>query len=280
MASLHRPMKMHGGVHAELDRYVNDDDWLMEQKLDGTRAMVNVSISPDGTPHYSWVSGGGNVLSHSAATQWFAHFETELAPAEEEYWLDGEIMINSGEFWVYDIVGYGDRDLTTVSFADRRKVLEALFKSFGLGGQRVNVLPQSKTAEEKRFLYQESDRLGGEGVVLKYVNGIYVDGGRTQQQLKLKFRKTVDCIVTDRNVKGGCNARLSVFQEGKLRPIGGCSMIGKPDAQPGDVVEVGYLYATEALVVYQASLHCLRPDKPAEECTIDQLRPVSKEVVR
>ena len=26
---------------------------------------------------------------------------------------------------------------------------------------------------------------------------------------------------------------------------------------PGDVVEVGYLYATEALVLYQPSLHCL-----------------------
>lgn len=45
------------------------------------------------------------------------------------------------------------------------------------------------------------------------------------------------------------------------------------------MVEVAYLYATEALVLYQPSLFRQRADKPAKQCTIDQLVPVNKRVI-
>ena len=82
------------------------------------------------------------------------------------------------------------------------------------------------------------EALGGEGIVLKLRSGLYRSGQRSRSQLKIKFRKTVDCVVTDRNRGKNSNALLGLYDGPLLRHVGRCSMIGKPDALTGDVVEV------------------------------------------
>lgn len=143
----------------------------------------------------------------------------------------------------------------------------------------MRLLPVARTVDEKQRLLAHVRDEGGEGIVLKDRAAPYEPGVRSKRNLKVKFRKTVDCIVTARNEGRQSNAHLAVYEDGALRPIGKCSMIGKPDAQVGDVVEVAYLYATESLTLYQPSLARLRPDKDAVDCTLDQLRPVSKAVI-
>lgn len=133
----------------------------------------------------------------------------------------------------------------------------------------------------KRALMQRVERMGGEGIVLKLKTGKYRPGARSRDQLKVKFRKTCDCVVTARNQGRQANAVLAVYDAaGVLRQVGKCSMIGKPDAQPGDVVEVAYLYATDAQQLYQPSLVRLRPDKAPRDCLLDQLVPVNKRVLK
>lgn len=96
---------------------------------------------------------------------------------------------------------------------------------------------------------------------------------RTKDWLKVKFYREVDCVVTARNT-GACNAYLAVYDDrGHLTQIGSASMIGKPDAKVGDVVEVKYLSWRAGGALVQPSVLRIRPDKQAEDCSVSQLVP-------
>lgn len=93
--------------------------------------------------------------------------------------------------------------------------------------------------------------------------------------------KTADVVVLERN-RGAENAILGAYdREGNLVEVGACSMIGKPDARPGDVAEVRYLYATPPTMRLYGPPNFVRvrDDKRAAECSIDQLVPVSRRAV-
>jgi hypothetical protein len=54
--------------------------------------------------------------------------------------------------------------------------------------------------------------------------------------------------------------------------IGTCSIIGKAVPVVGEIVEVRYLYATDAPRLYQARLLGRRDDVGLEACLLSQLR--------
>lgn len=267
-----RPMKLAGADHRELERLMTSEEWVGEQKLDGARILARVT--PEG--RHEFLSGNGTPSRHTTSTQWFDQLSRALPAADAPYMFDGELLW-TGHLWVFDIVEAGDMAVRSMELADRRRLLEATFEAADIGGC-VHLLPQARSDAEKLRLLRWVHEKGCEGLVLKRQDGTYDEGVRPEHSLKVKFRKSVDCVVTARDVNGKLNARLAVFDRGELRSIGGCSMIGKPDAKVGDVVEVGYLYATEELTLYTPSLTRIREDKRAEDCTIDQLVPVSKEV--
>lgn len=277
-----KPMKLKTATMTDVPAYIQDNAWVAEQKVDGTRCVI--TVHPDGVVEFT--SGNGGALKHSTSVKHFPALRRALRPLPNGavYAIDGELLW-TGEFYAFDLVrldvpGVNAADPLHCSLAARRQTLESLLDHAIIDADGpVRLLPQARTADEKATLFRKVYDAGGEGVVLKHADGGYVPGTRSAEQLKVKFRKTVDCIVTARNVRVRSNAELAVYDDGQLRSIGSCSMIGKPDAQPGDVVEVAYLYATDAFVLYQPSLARIRDDKPADECTIDQLVPVCKDVL-
>lgn len=102
------------------------------------------------------------------------------------------------------------------------------------------------------------------------------DRKRTLEVLKVKITHTVDVVVMERNTgaPGSMNATLGLYRDGELVQVGGCSMIGKPDLQPGDVGEVEFLYVPDPAnpSLYQPRLVRARPDKEPTACTWEQLR--------
>lgn len=265
-----KPMRMDSVDPADAQVLFESDDWVVEQKVDGTRCIITV------TPNtVTFTASNGETLRHSASLIHVANLKRSLPVGN--YVLDGELLW-TGDFWAFDIVSLSDADLSAMTSGQRRGLLEKTFDNFDFG-PNVHLLPQARGLEEKLTLFKRVYEANGEGVILKHIGKKYEYGKRVVHQLKLKFTKTVDCIVTARNVNGKNNARLAVYEDGVLRDIGGCSMIGKPDAQVGDVVEVKYLYATEDLDIYQPTLLKIRTDKAASDCLLDQLTPVSKEVL-
>lgn len=274
--------------------YLTDDAWVAEQKLDGMRCMVR--CSSNGTVRF--FTSGGRELVQAAAALHFPQLIVELAPlaapdpeAEVEVVLDGELIPSTGTYWVFDILWTPAGSMTQLPFYVRRSVLDSLFGGWSQERRpHVRVVPQAVSTEEKQALAVACYDGGQEGLVLKRVDAPYAwTGDRVATTLKAKFKTTADLVVTARNVGEGlnvkgemtqtCNAHLAAYDEdGTLVHVGACSMIGKPDARVGDVVEVEYLYFT-GTNVYQPTLLRIRDDKLPTECLVTQFRHVSREVV-
>lgn len=307
------PMKMEFVEVDDAGPFVSDDGWVAEQKFDGTRVMARI-----GSGRIDFVGVGGIHITQSAAVQWFSHLREELSFFHQpdgygdEWVFDGELLVANGTYVVYDFP-LGHRGLMHPGrpFEDRRESLEALMASWPR--DLMVLAPQARGVQEKMALLRRVCAAGEEGVVFKRLAAPYEPGVRVTHQLKAKLVRTADCVVLARDV-GGKNAKLGMYEPmidctacggrghvtgedpgdpeyftdipcptclgdgSSLRRIGGCSMIGKPDARPGDVVEVQYLYWTgEAL--YQPRMTRIREDKERGDCHVQQLSPAVTKAV-
>ena len=260
-----------------IDPYLDSDDWSLEQKLDGVRVMAHVHED-----RVEFRNNNDDVMTFAAAAQWFDRLR-EVLKDFPVCVLDGELIIGTGEYWVFDLPYLQGVCGPTHAMEARRMALEALFDIVGLTGEDVglaadpavgpvHLIPQFHTPGTKRWFWNRIWAGNHEGVVVKRNDGTYCPGRRVRHVLKVKITHTVDVIVVARDV-GGKNARLALFKDGHLVEIGGCSMIGKPDAQPGQVVEVKYQHVSDDVA---RSLYCptvlrIREDKAPEDCTWDQL---------
>lgn len=290
------------GDDETLETLIADDEWVMEQKMDGTRGLAVLTYGEQ--PQMLARRGP---LKHTAATQHLPGIWEGLSPLIErrnEIVLDGEIMIHTGEYRVFDLLQFvvNGREVVTSGspFQFRREALEWLMKM--IDSPRVSIVYQARGEQSKRDLLDGCRAFGVEGVMLKALHAPYSPGQRTEAGLKYKFVKTADVVVTEvsrrRNDEGrevgsiefGVAAppewEMSPRQQQKVRiaaeigvlPIGRCSVIGKPHVAPGDVIEVAYLYWTGS-TTYQPRMVRVRHDKAARECGMDQFRDYSREAI-
>ncbi len=91
---------------SHVDQLIEDDNIALEQKVDGTRALVVVQTPLDGEPFIQFLGRGGGALKHTAAMQHFAGITKALKPHFQipcEVVIDGEVMIDTGEFVAFDL---------------------------------------------------------------------------------------------------------------------------------------------------------------------------------
>lgn len=240
-------------------------DWVMQQKFDGTRALIDLET-------LQVTQRNGKPLKHTAATQHIPAILQDLSDigvsGSANIVLDGELMIDTGIYYVFDVV-------RTSSPGD---TLETRLES-GLeqlpAGRVVRPVRTVRTLESKRALVAAcADR---EGVVAKRLDGRYEPGVRVDHVRKFKNVQTADLVVT-RLSASPLSARLGAHTEqGDLVSIGSASMIGKdPAIREGDVVEVSFLYWTGTSIV-QPRIVRRREDKAGSECALAQFRTYSRE---
>ena len=121
----------------------------------------------------------------------------------------------------FDVLHLNGRDLVDRPLSDRRERLaNAVADSPHL------LLSQYITGRGKAY-YQNALKLGFEGVIAKKADSAYQIGLRSQDWLKLKQVKTIDCIIAGYTI--GTGSRSSTFgalvlsaydREGKLRHLG------------------------------------------------------------
>ena len=263
----------------QVEDLIRDPAWVFEQKFDGTRGLC--VISPTGV----WWPGrdGFGSLRHTAATQHFASLNPILEKLLDEsvlygeIVLDGEIMIATGEYHVWDLVYMLENGATLVDPANsnlnvRRRILESLFERLPQNGP-IKLVKQARGPVEKRNLWEAVRQGGGEGIMAKRLDGNYDVGQRVDHTLKLKFVKTADVVVLEVNrpdPKHG-NFIIGAFNDkGVMTCIGACSAIGKdPETKVYDVIEIAYLYWTGDCV-YQPRMLKIRKDKSPKECLLSQ----------
>lgn len=281
-----------------------DPLWVMEQKMDGTRGLAHLryGMLPVMT------SGHGDPLKHTAATQHLADIWEALASVQEalepgdEVVLDGEVMIHTGEYRVFDLPRATMGRLNRVMYGDtyeyRRSVLRWMFTEHAVQ-HPVSPVRTAVGEKDKRALLEAARLMGVEGVMLKHVHSVYRIGERVKDIVKLKFVRTADVVVLSaergRNEAGRevGSAQVGVRIDPRVKPrdvvvpidglpyvrVGACSLIGKPEVRVGDVIEVAYLYWT-GQSLYQPRLLRVRDDKPREECEMAQFAAYTREVVR
>ena len=262
---------------ASLPGRMMDNRFVLQQKVDGTRAIADLTGSAP-----RWVTRNGTPLKHSAATQHLRLIEEHLP--NDPMILDGEVMILTGEYLVFDLIECPHLGISRASSQrERREALEQVLAPVP-SDSPVRLLPEARTVGEKRRLLHEVRRLGGEGVMVKDRTASYDSATRVRHSQRFKFVKDADVIVTSvtrsRNDAGreiGSIQYAVHAPNGSLVHVGACSVIGKPHVEPGDVIEVAYLYWT-GTVTYQPRMVRVREDKAPEECTLDQFQPYSREV--
>lgn len=270
-----RAQLLNHATDERLEELLDSEHFLAQQKLDGMRVLVHVRAEREviATNRDGHVTRLDQAVSES------------LAGAPEGTIFDGEMVAGeSWIYWVFDLLRYGDEDLRELGYADRYERLQLI----GVDCDEVTVVPTAFTAADKRELFETLQQQNAEGIVFKTTHAPYTPGRPASggTQLKYKFIKSADVVITE-NV--GNAYQMAVYQGDRLRAVGkvfaGTTNASRAelDERLGDgetpVVEVQYLYATDDDILYQPVFVRFRPDKSADDCSIEQLVRTNREVV-
>lgn len=241
---------------------VQSDEWAAEQKLDGHRALIDLT---SGTPYTRAGKRFDRLVKVGRLLSELHQHRDGTANA----WLDGEFLPDRDELWLFDFVIEGGDH----TYDQRRTLLNAF-------SDVMHVVPSYTEWADKARLTQELLRTNREGVMFKRRSSLY-RSRRSQNWLKYKFTNTADCVVTDLRLDGRDNLELSLYFGNALKPVAECSALtgDGPSVKVGDVVEVTYLYATPDHRLYQPVTPKLRTDKHPNDCTSEQLIYTDKSVL-
>jgi ATP-dependent DNA ligase len=255
------------------DNYINDDLWVAQQKLDGDRILILVQGG-----RVQALNREGEARRNRVPRKVLDQFQS-FTSLPGTWCFDGELM-TSGELWLFDLPTAADKVTPEHPFDFRYAVLER----FMAGGNWptdpcVRLLPVAHTTAAKRALFSELQERGAEGLVFRHREGRYRQGKRSDLMLKAKFTFTVDAVVHEVRADGRNNCSYRLFDNGTWVPAGSCSLEGRPDVRPGDVIEVRALYASTEGLLYQPVMLRIRTDKSPNECTVDQLRFTDRTII-
>jgi ATP-dependent DNA ligase len=247
----------------DLDHLCGNEDWWGSVKMDGHRLIVVVDHGK-----VQFLSRTGKPLPVS--TEVAGSFETPKATGRK--WVfDGEYMPREGRYYLFDLPILEGLVAPQDAYHFRHNALVVAVN--GMREAALDVIPTWTTTEDKREAADLIRHRGGEGLVFKRSDAPYRFGRRSRAWMKVKFVKEVDCVIVDQNRDGKTNWVLAVNDGAQWHEVGEVSgLAGDADKiQIGSVVTVTCLYASEDNRLVQPVTPRLRHDKPALECTLDQL---------
>ena len=243
----------------ELEQFINDPVYWMQEKKDGRRLLIH---KQGGT------ITGINRLGLTVALP--ASLIAEASACADDFLIDGEAIGDT--LHAFDLLVIDDDDIRGRRYAERYLHLMNLLASFQ--HRYIELVPNHCTTPQKQQYYQQLKKLHAEGVVFKHTDAPYIPGRPNSggSQLKYKFYETASFIVAKTNAKRSVS--LILFENDKVRPAGNVTIPPNHDVPaPGTVVECRYLYAfRESGSIYQPVYLGARDDIRAAECTTTQLK--------
>ncbi|MGA3199378.1 MAG: non-homologous end-joining DNA ligase [Halobacteriota archaeon] len=276
-------------------------EYIFEPKLDGYRALCEKKA---GTLRFT--SRNNRDITREFPELAFS----DLIKADCV--LDGEIVIYDEEgnpsfsllqrrkhhdrpptYVAFDILELEGRNLKTLPLSTRKRTLAGIIEE----GRNLQTMPG--TADGER-LWDVVTARHLEGVMAKKKESLYVTG-RSHAWLKIKDEKTMDCVIVGYVTKTRTIASLALglYDAGSLTYVGQVgtgfseSLLGELATElvragsnvalpknvqhvvPDKVCEVRYLQYTKDHRLRGPVFVRMRDDKPAEECTIDQVQSVA-----
>ncbi|MDX1450742.1 MAG: ATP-dependent DNA ligase, partial [Acidimicrobiia bacterium] len=229
-------------MEAKVREAMPEGEWAYEPKWDGFRCLAwsdpirldsrnekpllryfpELGPSLDALPTGTVVDGEVVVVTGDRLD--FDALQNRLHPAKSRVDLLAEET--PARLIAFDLLALGGKDLRTSPFAERRSALQGLIPGLS---DRWDLTPSTTDVEVARRWFDDFEAAGCDGIVAKRIDGVYVEGKR--EMIKVKHRRTVDCVVGGYRVhkdgKGIGSILLGLYDAGELHFIGHCS--GFPD---------------------------------------------------
>lgn len=252
----------------QLEKYLKDPSWGAMEKMDGERRPVAVNLNNNSLKATGFNRKNQEVMIPSGIAG-----DLLKLSAGTEMALDGEII---GEhLYLFDGMRIDGMNYTDESFLNRWKKLDDIMANSGV--KNLSVVALAITEAEKRALFDRIKAEGGEGIVFKKLDAVYSPGRPNSggPALKFKFVESATFIVTGVN-NGKRSVSLSLIEKkGSTSQVdvGNVTVpANKSIPQPGECVEVLYLYAFKGGSIYQPVLKGVRNDIGTEDCLLSQLK--------
>jgi ATP-dependent DNA ligase len=273
---------------------LDDADYVADEKLDGERAQVVIA------DHRTQViySRLGNPM-HGAGLEWVNSLWWKVAQAvvDAEFWWPGCVSsdvahrLSAGlpvHLGVFDTMVLGSKSIIGRPLSYRRAVTEELVRVQNLVG-RLCVVRVTALSMDRRRLFQQICREGGEGIILKRWDAPYRPGSRCQDWVKLHNparAKEYDVVILDVTDKAtysrdGFKTGEAAWVYGVYDPKRGefrrCGQIGLPGPRAEKERFIGKVITASAKFQFpdsgalrHAHFVRIREDKDPKECRAGQ----------
>lgn len=238
--------------------FLSDPDYWMQEKFDGRRGFIKKQ--------------GPDIVATNRLGLSIGLMDTVLQAAAalpHDFIIDGELVDET--LFAFDLVHFDGQPLTGTRYDVR---LEQLRRLCGHLTSGIIVAPTARSTNDKTTLYEQLKRDRKEGVAFKRHDAPYTPGRPNSggSQWKVKFYATCSAIATTgRNGKRSIG--LELLDGDQMLAVGNVTVpANQAIPQPGDIVEVRYLYAYPGGSLYQPVLLGVRDDIERETCQVSQLK--------
>jgi len=221
------------------EQLISNPNYVAQEKLDGLRGVIH--ICKEGLRIFSRSAGVDDPTRPLEKTSSLPHLASMQLPQLVGTILDAEILAPgidvasmSGAIhskhasttnglvkaFVFDVLRYNGEDISSRTLHQRIGVLETLKKH--IHSPDIIFLPWAFTANDKRKLYDDVLKQGGEGIMLKRLDATYLQGGRPANNwFKAKKSATFDCVIMGfTKGKGKYNSHIGAVRFGQY--VGKC----------------------------------------------------------
>ena len=238
---------------AEAEKFLHDDDWGVEEKMDGRHLLLR---SRQGV-----VTGGSKGGLQARVPLTIADTLKPFGDIE----TDGEDVY--GDYHAFNLLSVGTTDYTRLTKAEAHDALVALPNSAAL-----RVVPLIKGTAAKLAYVKEIEARGGEGFIVTRLSARYGEEG---SMFKVQFRAQNAFIVGGRRNEEKSSVEVFVLREdGSRRSMGFVTVkANQTFPKPDEIVEVKYLYAYRGDgKLHQPELLSPRDDATHADCQEGKLR--------
>jgi len=258
----------------EAERLLDDPDFGMQEKKDGTHKMVEWGRSTMTTGVFNpglWVTNKKGILVAPTPS-----FINNILPVLEDWSLRNTHLLLDGEqigdnFHVFDLHEESINDLRGCDYNNRYIELRRLFST----SQSGIILVPLYVGTDKRFMYEQFKREKREGVVFKRLSARFSAGRPSAggDMLKHKFYAELSARVCPGR-PGKNSIGLELLNQGTWEFRGYCTVAqSKMPVPMGSIVEIRYLYVKgQHGHLYQPSFKEIRDDVDPSECTTAQIK--------
>ena len=266
-----RPMLLTPETEENIEKYILDDGWGGQEKLNGVRVALQVLVEA-----VTGINRKGLDISIPKNIE-------QAVRGKGSHLFDGEMK---GEtYHIFDLLATGPglkRDNRCRGYADR--FIQAGVAVHAIQDPSVELAPLITGERKKRALVAGLRKSKKEGVVFKRLDGKY-EPGRIENlkkalQVKIKFYSSGEFVALGWN-PGKQSIQIGAYDEGKhLVNVGNVTVPDKYLAQVkgAEIVRVRYLYATDGKKLYQPHLDpdesgsVVRADLERKDCVLSQLK--------